>query len=131
THGNLIAVTGPQGSGKTALYKQLPWNLSDKPDTLDDKTFQCKWTGKAEILDLLRITKISYYGAVLRKLFKEASFNDLETALDMNSEEATLVKQFWKDKETSKIRMLLTSSFVKRLNRYAGHETTEEVKQDL
>jgi hypothetical protein len=108
----------------------LPWELNEDPDTLDKKTFQCKWTGKSEILDLLRIPKTTYYEALLKKLFKEASLNDLETALDMNSEETMLVKQLWKDKENHP-RMLFTSTFIKRLTRYAGPETIKEVKQEL
>lgn len=52
--GALVAVIGPQGSGKTELRKQIFTELKDGEE--DESVMTCEWTGKDSIFDLYEST---------------------------------------------------------------------------
>ena len=131
TRGNLILVVAKQGAGKTSLCNQLPWALSNDPKGLDEKTVYFKWTGKEELIDMLKVKPVEYYAQLLHKLFLDYNFNTIQIDLHLSYEELVVAKEIFKDPDTipRDSYKLFTSNFVTRMERYAGKTIIAEIKK--
>jgi hypothetical protein len=133
TRGNLILVVAKQGAGKTTLCNQLPWALSIDKDCMDEKTVICKWDGKEDLLELVKVKPVEYHCELLHRLFLNFSLNTVRNELNLSSEEHEVASKIFKNhtdipRDTYK---LFTTSFVIRMEKFAGKKIIAETKASL